>query len=145
MERKNPFNFLFIIALLLLNSNSCSSYKPILLDNQKYQEMQESRAKYEIDLCVEESNELSNQQIISEGYYNSADTLTKDFSNIISQSILGNKNKTNLINSTIRNSGSTTSTAIKSYHQTKNNPHANVKNYIVSCLGRKGLVVIGWK
>ena len=52
MERKNPFNFLFIIALLLLNSNSCSSYKPILLDNQKYQEMQESRAKYEIDLFL---------------------------------------------------------------------------------------------
>jgi len=136
---------IFLFVSLLANS-SCSSFNPILLNNQNYQDLHEDGVKYEINLCKKEANEFANNQIASESYYNVADGVTRNFSDAVSQSILGLGNqKTNLINSTIRTSGSSSSSAIKSYQQTKNNPNSSIKNYIVNCLGKRGLVVIGWK
>ena len=139
-------NLHIILIVFLLVISSCSKFNPILLNNQNYQDLHEDGAKYEINLCKKEANEFANNQIASESYYNVADGVTRNFSDAVSQSILGLGNqKTNLINSTIRTSGSSSSSAIKSYQQTKNNPNSSIKNYIVNCLGKRGLVVIGWK
>jgi hypothetical protein len=142
MKIVNLFNLL-ILSLLTI---SCIRFNPILLNNQNYQNLHEDVVKYEISLCQKEADEFANNEIASESYYNVTDGLTRSFSDAVSQSILGLGNpKTNLLNNTIRTSGSATSNTIKSYQKTKNNPDANIKNYIVNCLGRRGLVVIGWK
>lgn len=140
---------IYLVIFLVLSLNlftSCSKFSPILLNNQNYQDLHEDGVKYEIKLCQEQADELADNEVASESYYNLTDGLTKDFSSAISNSILGLGNqKNNLVSNAIRTSGSSTSNAIKSYQQTKNNPDARIKNYIVNCLGRRGLVVIGWK
>ncbi len=117
-----------------------------MLENQNYINLGKNSSQYQIDICIDEAEDSLKNQIVNEEYYNITDSAVKGFANAISQSILGNSNiKTNLINNSIRTTSNSSSNVIRSIGNNQTKPYNNKKNYIVTCLAKRGLVVIGWK
>ena len=145
---KKYYNYL--VNLLIFFSAfvvfSCSKYQPLLQKNHTYQNLGEARTNYEINLCVEEAEELSNNQIAQESFSQAGDNLAKSIGNSISQAIIGNSNPTSsFIGNSIRSSGIGASSAIKTYNPKNQSSRIAKQNIIVRCLALKGLVVMGWK
>jgi hypothetical protein len=140
----------FLITLLIFFSFfiifSCTKYKPFIQNNITYQNLGEARTKYEIDLCIEEADELTKNQIATESFNQSSDNLVKSIGNSISQAIIGNSNPTSsFLNNSIRSSGTGVSSVIKTYNPNNQSTGIRKKNLIARCLALKGLLVIGWK
>lgn len=145
---KKYYNYL--VNLLIFFSAfvvfSCSKYQPLLQKNHTYQNLGEARTNYEINLCIEEAEELSNNQIAQESYSQVGDNLAKSIGSSISQAIIGNSNPTSsFVSNSIRSSGIGASSAIKTYNPKNQSLRIAKQNIIVRCLALKGLVVMGWK
>ena len=117
-----------------------------MLENQNFTNLGKNSSQYQIDICIDEADNFIKNQIVNDEYHSITDSAVKGFANAISQSILGSANaKTNLVNNSILTTSNSSSNVIRSIGKNQTKPHNNKKNYIVTCLARRGLVVIGWK
>ena len=146
--RKKYYNYsvnllIFFSAFLVF---SCNKYQPLLQKNLTYQNLGEARTNYEIKLCIEEADELSNNQIAQESFNQAGDNLVKSLGNSISQAVIGNSNPTSsFVSNSIRSTGIGASSAIKNYNPKNQSLRIAKQNIIIRCLAMKGLIVMGWK
>ena len=144
MKDNRSFNHNFLIILTLLFS-ACTTYKPIIGVNDRYNFFGKKRVEQEISICIEEAELMIKDESIKEAYYSTGDILVNGIASALSNSIENQVNpRQAIINSTISSSANGINSSLNTFGQKKIDPEKATKNYIIRCLSRKGLVVIGW-
>ncbi len=136
----------FLIHFLILLLGSCSSYRPIFDQNEKYLEVGEERAQKDFDICKKRADEYldkykaeraakeAGRKAIIGGVVGAATGL-----------IFGNTIKSTLIGTAIGAGVGAASGALSVAGEDKIKPDHIKQRYIANCLANAGYSIIGWR
>ncbi len=124
----------------------CSSIKPIVQKDDRYYFFGKTRVDEEIQLCLDEADEMINNDTLQDAYYVGADGVVKNLASSLSQAIQGQGNfAKNMAIGSIATSSQIAKTGVSSIREKKVDPKRIKKNFVIICLAKKNLIVTGWR
>jgi outer membrane lipoprotein SlyB len=133
------------IFLLIFSLTSCTSYKPILDQNEKFFASDESERQKEIDSCKKESDEYLDKLKIERAAREAGRKAV--IGGVIGAAVgaLSGRNlKSSLIGTAIGAGAGVIIGGLSVAGEDKVKPDVIKQRYISNCLARKGYSVIGW-
>lgn len=135
-----------INVLLTLATIGCSSIKPIVKKDDRYYLYGKTRVDEEIQFCLDEADEMINNNALKDSYYVGADGVVSSLSSSLSQAIQGQGNfANNMALGSIRTSSQIAKTGVSTIREKKVDPKRVKRNFVIICLAKKNLIVTGWQ
>ena len=137
-------NFITLIAILSLFA--CSSYRPILNDNEKYLSIGKKRANQDVDLCEKAADDyLKESKMRRMKKEAGRKAVVGGVVGAVTGAVLGHNLKSAAIGSAIGIGAGAVIGGLSVAGEDKVSPDKIKQHYISSCLGKKGYEVIGWE
>ena len=140
----NLFRLILVLPCIVIVG--CSSIKPIIQKDDRYYLYGKTRVDEEIQFCLDEADEMINNDALKDAYYVGADGVVNTLASSLSQAIQGQGNfANNMALGSIRTSSQVAKTGVSSIREKKVDPKKIKKNFVIICLAKKNLIVTGWK